>query len=289
MIRSHQLKTYPNFRWIDHTNISHEQKQTYTAIDSFAIDDALTHCIGDYLSPPSIRLWMHHKTVVLGVPDTRLPFIKEGIEHLFQAGYHVIVRNSGGLAVVLDDGILNVSIILPEAQKVSIQAGYEIMYKLVEHMFADVTNDIKAFEIIGSYCPGDYDLSINGIKFAGISQRRVKKGVAIQIYLDITGESQKRARLIKAFYDKGIKGALTTFTYPAVEENKMGSLRQLLGAEFTMEEISTRIRHAVKNLFSCTITSSSLTSEEAKIYQKRYQLMRKRNEEISSLIESLAP
>ena len=55
------------------------------------------------------------------------------------------------------------------------------------------TIEIEAREIVGSYCPGSYDLSIKGKKFAGISQRRIRKGVAVQIYLCVNGSGSERA------------------------------------------------------------------------------------------------
>ncbi len=57
-----------------------------------------------------IRTWVHHHTVVLGIQDSRLPYIDDGRAYLEAQGYRVIVRNSGGLAVMLDDGVLNISI-----------------------------------------------------------------------------------------------------------------------------------------------------------------------------------
>ena len=57
-----------------------------------------------------------------------MPYIQDGMNLLTARGYTPIVRNSGGLAVVLDEGVLNVSIILSEQQeKMSINAGYDVM------------------------------------------------------------------------------------------------------------------------------------------------------------------
>ncbi|MEJ1344299.1 hypothetical protein QY882_03785 [Latilactobacillus sakei] len=50
-----------------------------------------------------------------------------------------------------------------------------------------------------SYCPGEYDLSINGQKFAGIAQRRSKNGIAILLYASIEGDQQARGTLMRAF------------------------------------------------------------------------------------------
>ena len=74
-------------------------------------------------------------------------------------------------------------------------------------MFADFEVKIEAREIVGSYCPGSYDFSIAGKKFAGISQRRISNGVAVQIYLCVNGSGQERAQLVKDFYQAAIAGA----------------------------------------------------------------------------------
>lgn len=50
-----------------------------------------------------------------------------------------------------------------------------------------------------------YDLSINGKKFAGISQRRVRGGVAVQIYLCADKSGSERADLIRRFYQAALK------------------------------------------------------------------------------------
>lgn len=169
-----QVIQYSTFRYIDHSYINTVMSQPYTAITSFAVDDALATSVSHKKSPPTMRTWVHPKTVVLGIPDARVPFLDEGVQFLKKEGYHVMVRNSGGLAVALDEGVLNLSLILPDVKHLSIHDCYEAMVSFIQYMLKDVTDDIKAFEIVGSYCPGDYDLSINNQKFAGISQRRIK-------------------------------------------------------------------------------------------------------------------
>ena len=78
----------------------------------------------------------------------------------------------------------------------------------------DFDHEIEAREIVGSYCPGSYDLSIEGKKFAGISQRRIRKGVAVQIYLCVNGSGVGVQRLIKQFYEHSKKGRETKHVYP---------------------------------------------------------------------------
>src|SRR5699024_401737 len=193
--------------------------------------------------------------------------------------YKAIVRNSGGLAVALDRGVLNLSIILPDVKQVSIDDGFSAMYQMIRHMFLDLTDEIKAYEIVGSYCPGDYDLSIDGIKFAGISQRRVKDAAAIQIYLDIEGNSFERASLVKQFYDISLRGEETKFTYPDVNPGVLGSLSKLLKVDLTVEDVINRVERSIGQL-SDEITRRPLSNQEHEYFIKRHEEMIKRNERV---------
>ncbi|MFA1822441.1 biotin/lipoate A/B protein ligase family protein [Virgibacillus oceani] len=276
-----EIIQHQTFRYMDHTSIESFQGRPFTAMTSFAIDDALATSVSDDLSPPIMRLWVHPKTIVLGIPDARLPFIEAGVEQLRNLGYQIIVRNSGGLAVPLDEGVLNVSLILPDVEHVSIHDGYEAMVRFIQHMFRDLTNEIKAFEIVGSYCPGDYDLSIDGKKFAGISQRRVKNGASVQIYLDVEGNSFNRASHIRKFYDVSKKNESTKFNYPTVQPELMGSLSDLLGVPLTVDGVKQRMFHALED-FTSRIIERDFSADELTFFEKRLEQMKKRNEKIAA-------
>jgi len=278
----HELIHHNQFRYIDHTNIKTINGHSYTGITSFAVDDALALAVSDRKSPPVMRLWVHPDTIVLGIPDARLPYVEEGVGFLAGEGYHVVVRNSGGLAVPLDEGVLNLSLVLPDIKHISIHDCYEAMVSFVQYMLRDLTQDIQAFEVVGSYCPGDYDLSIDGKKFAGISQRRVKDGAAVQIYLDVNGNSKHRAALIRKFYDLSKKDEDTKFSYPTVDPNVVASLSDLLRYSITMEEMKDRVLHTLQK-FSEKVVQTKMYPEELEVFQKRMSQMEKRNEKIADL------
>jgi octanoyl-[GcvH]:protein N-octanoyltransferase len=60
-------------------------------------------------------------------------------------------------------------------------------------------------EVANAYCPGKYDLHVNGMKIAGISQRRVRQGVSVHGYISVTGNEQTRLHMIREFYEKSQK------------------------------------------------------------------------------------
>ncbi|WP_053218050.1 lipoate--protein ligase family protein [Virgibacillus senegalensis] len=246
------------------------------AIASFAYDDALAISVGNEDSPPTARLWVHEKTIILGIPDAKLPNVNEGIQWLEEQGYQTVVRNSGGLAVVLDSGVLNLSFILPNAKQTSIHEGYQLMVSFIQDLFQDVTSDIKAFEVTGSYCPGEYDLSIGGRKFAGISQRRVKNGSAVQIYLCVEGSGRERAELVREFYRIGMQGEPNKFEYPVVKPETMASLNELLSMPLTVDDVCNRIYQALEGV-SMSITEHSLDTSEQQGFKKRLEQMKDRN------------
>lgn len=248
-------------------------------LQSFGIDDTLCEVVGTGKSPAVARSWVHHNSVILGIQDVRLPHLKEGLQYLESEGLRYIVRTSGGLAVYLDEGVLNLTLVFPEKEKgIDIDSGYEAMYKFVQEMFADLTDEIEAGEIVGSYCPGSYDLSINKKKFAGISQRRVKKGVAVQIYLCVTGSGSKRAEIIRNFYEKSIQQEETKATYPDVKPEVMASLNELLGTNLTINDCMLRFLKVLQKVSNGKFYSSELEGEEITLYEHYYNRVVDRNE-----------
>ncbi|HIV82918.1 MAG TPA: lipoate--protein ligase family protein [Candidatus Salinicoccus merdavium] len=241
---------------------------------SFAIDDVLQEIAGEEQSL-KFRAWVHDPFVILGLHDARLPHLEEGLSYLSSIGYDYIVRNSGGLGVVLDDGILNISLIMEKDKAPLIDEGYDLMLDLVDAALEGA--DVKAYEIHGSYCPGSYDLSIAGKKFAGVSQRRIKKGVAIQIYLSVSGSGAGRAEIMKEFYRHAKKDAETKFEYPLVQPEVMASLNELLDKNWTVEDVLNKFLGVLGINPEVTY---NLPAEYADKYDQYIQRMIKRNEKV---------
>ncbi|MGF3105622.1 lipoate--protein ligase family protein [Rossellomorea sp. DUT-2] len=272
--KAYALLRQDRWRVIDQSSLG----PMFGALQSFAMDDTLCTVIGAAQSDPTARSWVHHHTVVLGIQDTKLPFLSAALEVLEREGYQYIVRNSGGLAVVLDEGVLNLSLVFPDSEKgIDINRGYDAMWLLVEDMFKDFDVKIEAKEITQSYCPGSYDLSINDQKFAGISQRRIRNGVAVQVYLCVNGSGSERAKLIQHFYETGLKDGTTKFTFPVIDPEVMASLSELLGAELSIQDVMLRFLQSLKG-FSGEFYSSALQGEEYTMYETYYQRVVDRNE-----------
>ncbi|WP_100374234.1 lipoate--protein ligase family protein [Bacillus sp. FJAT-45037] len=265
--------TFTNtWRFLDHSTLG----LNFNALQSFAYDDTLCASAGQSDQVSTLRSWVHHDTIVLGTQDSRLPHINDGINYLKGFGYNVIVRNSGGLAVVLDEGVLNLSLIMKEDKGISIHAGYDLMFDLIREIFAPYQMKIEAYEIVGSYCPGSYDLSIDGRKFAGISQRRIRGGVAVQIYLCLTGSGSTRAEVIREFYHRAVQGAQVKFEYPRIQPETMASLSELLDAELTVQNVLLRTLQTMQQQ-GARLTNATLSADEMSRYEQNYIRVTERN------------
>ncbi|SDN42161.1 octanoyl-[GcvH]:protein N-octanoyltransferase [Fictibacillus solisalsi] len=264
----------PKWRIIDQSSLG----PSFDALSSFAMDDTLCTTVGNGESSPTVRTWVHHQTIVLGIQDTRLPHLEDGVAALKSKGYRVIVRNSGGLAVVLDEGVLNISIVLPEKDSsIEINKGYDTMVELIQKMLSPYNVSFEAREIVHSYCPGSYDLSVDGKKFAGISQRRIRNGAAVQIYLCVNGSGSERAEAIRKFYERGAQGETTKFTYPDIHPEVMASLSELTGQPLTVSDLMTRLLYVLQE--ECShLVSSPLSLNEIQLYDYNYQRVWERNE-----------
>lgn len=207
----------------------------------FALTDALIQYSVNH-QQPIIHFWQTSPLVILGMMDTRIGCFDQAVQ-LFDNHYthDYIIRNSGGLAVVSDPGVLNVSLIYPSTkeQRISIDQAYEFMLDFVRQTFYTDFPDkkIEAYEIKHSYCFGDYDLSIDGQKIAGISQRRIKEGVAIMLYISINGDQQQRAEMLRDFYSVGLNGSEPAGRYPSIKPEVMTTLADTYQRPLSVEKV----------------------------------------------------
>lgn len=239
----------------------------------FALTDALIEITSRH-QRPGIHFWQTVPTLILGMVDTRLPHFEESIQHINHHYPHqIVVRNSGGLAVISDPGVLNMTLFYPQTDgRIPIHQGYDLMLRLIRSTFSDNIK-IDTGEIKASYCPGDYDLSVNGQKFAGISQRRIKNGLAVMIYLSVSGDQNKRVRIIQDLYRLGLKGQAVKWSYPKVDPKMMANLSDLLN-EPSLDSLMVK-ENILRNI---QIVDGDIDDHFFDDYQVAHQKMRQRNQ-----------
>lgn len=196
------------------------------ALDAFAIDELLGRRVGEGAAPVC-HLWRHPRAFAMGSKDGRLPRAAEATRLLMDAGYEPLVRGSGGAAVPLDEGVVNVSLVMPltGAFAFGFRDDFARMADLIKRAMAGYGLTVRHGEVEGSYCPGEYDLHIDGFKFCGIAQRRQVKAMIVTAFVNVAGSGDARAAQVRAFYDVAGVGA-EPGAYPDVVAGRVTSLEE---------------------------------------------------------------
>lgn len=228
-----------SFKVFDSKTMPYEKNN---ASAHFALTDALITYAGAN-EQPVLHFWQTPPLAILGMMDTRISHFEQALSVFDAYDHDVVIRNSGGLAVVSDPGVLNVSLIYPSNEnRLTINTGYEFMLDFIRKTFYPLfPYEIKAYEITNSYCFGDFDLSIEGKKIAGISQRRIKDGVAIMLYISVNGDQEQRAKMLKKFYDIGLDGSEPAGRYPDIHPEVMTTLEDAYETTLSVDEVKSRM------------------------------------------------
>ena len=194
---------------------------------AFAWEEVLCKQIGQG-HPPVAHLWRHENALVIGLRDRRLQGAPDVLRDYEQRGIRTCVRPSGGAAVKLTPGVINVSLIMPNTNRViNIHDDFKRMVRYIQEALLPWGAVAKAGEIEGAFCPGDYDVSIAGRKFCGIAQRRLAKAYLITAFIIVEDDGDELAAEVRRFYDAAASGAEDH--YPQVQQGTMGGLRELAG------------------------------------------------------------
>lgn len=207
--------------------------------EAFAVDELESERVSAG-EAPLLHMWRHEQALVLGLRDRRLPGAGEAMRQFRAQGWSVMVRNSGGALVPLDAGVLNITMIQPSKPgAVRIHEDFERMVALIADAVRLVQEsaDVQAGEILGAYCPGDYDLSIGGVKFCGIAQRRRLCAYAVQAFIVVEGAGAPRAALASEFY-RMAEGK------DRISVDSMGSLSELLNLPIAATQFAEAVKQA---------------------------------------------
>lgn len=121
---------------------------------------------------PTLRFWkVCEPAVVLGYSGKEHQEVRR--EACRRMGIPVVRRTSGGGTVLLDDGCLNYSLVLPlswHPSLLSVSATNQLIMKRHQAAIAALTGEIVDLE-------GDTDLAIDGRKVSGNAQRRMKSAM----------------------------------------------------------------------------------------------------------------
>lgn len=216
---------------------------------------------------------VNYPTIILGPKDTRLKALPEGIAYLNKQGFAPHLRAHGGLAVVSDPGIINISFISNlKEYPLTIDEGYEQMIQWLKEALSPLGLKVESYEVPDSYCPGTYDIIIQQQKIGGIAQRRFKDGVAVAAYISVTGNQRERAKIIRQFYQTSEADS----QYPNVNPDVMSNINDFLGKPISVEKFKQLLLNTVQQQTQLTRLPDPGEALEA-LYQKMYQKTLDRN------------
>lgn len=153
---------------------------------------------------PLLLTWRAPRALIVGRSDARLPHFVEAAERLLVEGWPVLLRRSGGGACPVSRGTLQIAIARPVTAATKIDAGYRELGGLVGAVLAGYGLTPQAGEIGAAFCPGRYDISLDGRKIAGLSQhwRRCngRPTVTTSATLVVEEDLAEFARIVNLFY-----------------------------------------------------------------------------------------
>jgi len=198
---------------------------------------------------PTYRLWVSPPSLVVSRRDTRLPAFADASGKMTAAGWPIIVRDTGGSAVVLGPGVLNLSMVMPRSllagqPGTAMELVYDWLCEPVRRTLSTLGIQTAFASVPGSFCDGRFNLVVDNKKIAGTAQAwrgSVADGdghVLAQAALLVDIDVRRIVALVNYFYR--LAGSPNQFSHA-----KTVSVRDCLG-------LDSRDKAPASNLFSLT-------------------------------------
>ncbi|NVY96339.1 lipoate--protein ligase family protein [Lactobacillus sp. DCY120] len=233
--------------------------QNIASLDTIFPETTYLAYLVQKLQRPLVHFWQTLPTVILGLQDKRLANLPAGSQFLRQQNYQIIIRNAGGLAVVSDPGVFNWSYFLPNASEHRVDTVYQLAFNFLQKCLPELK--LEHYKVEDSYCPGDFDIVVQGKKIAGLAQRRQQDAVSVMLYIALSGPQTTRGQLIKQFYQLANSDHRTV--YPEVNPQSMTTVSQLFQTEFSVTQFKQRLLQVLKSSQEIKILTSQQLSESS--------------------------
>jgi octanoyl-[GcvH]:protein N-octanoyltransferase len=203
--------------------------------EELARDEAVAALYGE----PVARLWVVRRGLALGQRDARLPGWEAAARRLRADGVDVALRTSGGQAVGLTDGVLNIALAWPGPDAPSLERAFQALTDLLAAELERLGLPPQVGEVAGGFCPGRTDLAVGGRKVAGLSQRRRREAVMVHAFLWVRDPSP--VDIVAAFYRLAGDG-------PPLRPDAMASLSELAGRALGPAEVAASLLPTLERL-----------------------------------------
>ncbi|WP_415887992.1 biotin/lipoate A/B protein ligase family protein [Neptuniibacter sp. QD37_6] len=180
-------------------------------IQALEQDFALLKEVAQTKRGATARIWETTQCLVATRKETRFPNFEQACQQLEQEQWPVIVRDSGGTAVPLQQGILNLAVIFPQRtdQAFDLDMVYIALCEPIKRALSNIGLKADYGSTEGSYCDGRYNLNVDGLKITGTAQKimlsppnnkNVKQGVLAQAMLMVDVDAETGTHWVNRFY-----------------------------------------------------------------------------------------
>jgi lipoate-protein ligase A len=182
---------------------------------------------------PILRLWQVKPCLVVTALTAQKPGFAAAAAESATRGWPVVVRRTGGGPVPQIPGTRNLSLAfaVPRAAAPDIDTAFAQFADPLCAALRGLSLTPEIGEVVGSCCPGRYDIAVAGRKFVGIAQRRrqgehngqLLTAVLVHAILWEDGDLAAGIDALERFLAEA--GLPTTFA-----RDRMATLRELAGA-----------------------------------------------------------
>ncbi|MDQ4127785.1 MAG: hypothetical protein M3151_07555 [Actinomycetota bacterium] len=167
--------------------------------DGLGLQQAVLEEVAAGVRGPVALVWSSSRYVGATRPETRLQGFMEGVRLARDAGFPVLVRNSGGGAVAANRGSLSFSLTFPvEDLRHGLYERYAEGVDLVAAALRRVGVGAEGGEVEGEFCPGAYSVRSGGpggVKHAGLAQRVTRRAARLEALILVSETDEVRAVL----------------------------------------------------------------------------------------------
>ncbi len=171
--------------------------------DGLGLQQAVFEEVAAGARGPAALLWTSSRYVAATHSETRFPNFGIAARLAEEAGFPVLVRNSGGGAVAANEGSVSFSLAFPVRDlRQGLYERYAEGAELVVTALHKLGVAAEAGEVEGEFCPGAYSIRSGGplgIKIAGLAQRVTRRAARVETLVLVTKTAELR-HVLERFY-----------------------------------------------------------------------------------------
>ena len=161
--------------------------------------------------PPVALIWQSEPALVVTQSERYLPCFGEAARIAAAEGWPVSVRSTGGSAVAMGPGVVNVGLIRPwRVTRPTLEEGFRLICAPLIGALARFGVTATTGSAPGSYCDGRFNVLAGSRKIAGTSQRHVMRGSRGALLLHATvivdADPGELTAVVAKFYERAGKG-----------------------------------------------------------------------------------